>query len=169
MFSSIFSIQYSIFSLGVQLVSRQFTKKVYYNHADRFIFDPTYHTMQSGIVYYSSYYKNILSNLSSILFHQIRDSWRVFLFLSVSLQMISWLLVIYWYCFHWHNHPICRTLKAHAQLPYSTSGHIHVAASINREFRRIDKVVIGEPGAGVIVTDNWILKVSVKKRSLQSQ
>ncbi|XP_014833875.1 PREDICTED: E3 ubiquitin-protein ligase TM129-like [Poecilia mexicana] len=91
--------------------------------------------------------------------HQISDSWRVFLFLSVSLQMTSWLLVIYWYCCHWHNHPISRTLKAHAQLPYSTSGH--VAASINREFRRIDKVVIGVPGARVIVTDSWILKVSV--------
>lgn len=95
-----------------------------------------------------------------IYIEQVRDSWRVFLVLSVSLHMISWLLVIYWYCFHWRNHPICRTLKAHAQLPYSTSGHVHVAARINREFRRIDKVVIGEPGARVIVTDNWILKVS---------
>ncbi|XP_043982727.1 E3 ubiquitin-protein ligase TM129 isoform X1 [Gambusia affinis] len=90
--------------------------------------------------------------------HQISASWRAFLFLSVSLQLTSWLLVIYWYCYHWHNHPISRTLKAHAQLPYSTSGH--VAASINREFRRIDKVVTGVPGARVIVTDSWILKVT---------
>ncbi|MEQ2281825.1 hypothetical protein AMECASPLE_034358, partial [Ameca splendens] len=36
----------------------------------------------------------------------------------------------------------------------------HVAASINREFRRIDKVVAGVPGARVIVTDSWIMKVT---------
>ncbi|XP_012713438.1 E3 ubiquitin-protein ligase TM129 isoform X1 [Fundulus heteroclitus] len=90
--------------------------------------------------------------------HQVSGSWRVFFFLSVSLQLASWVLVIYWYCSHWHNHPISKTLLAHAQLPYSSSGH--VAANINREFRRIDKVVTGVPGAQVIVTDSWILKVT---------
>ncbi|XP_047210180.1 E3 ubiquitin-protein ligase TM129 isoform X2 [Girardinichthys multiradiatus] len=93
-----------------------------------------------------------------IYIYQVSDSWRVFLSLSVSLQLGSWVLVMYWYCCHWHNHPISRTLTAHAQLPYSSPGH--VAASINREFRRIDKVVAGVPGARVIVTDSWIMKVT---------
>ncbi|XP_038147076.1 E3 ubiquitin-protein ligase TM129 isoform X2 [Cyprinodon tularosa] len=89
---------------------------------------------------------------------QVSDNWRAFLFLSVSLQLTSWLLVIYWYRCRWRHHPISRTLVAHAQPPYSSPGD--VAANINTEFRRIDKVVTGVPGAQVIVTDSWILKVT---------
>ncbi|KAG7517387.1 hypothetical protein JOB18_006582 [Solea senegalensis] len=88
--------------------------------------------------------------------HQVSDSWRAFLLLSICLQLASWTLVIYWSRHHWHNHPISRSLQAHVQPPHSSWGA--VAASINTEFRRIDKFATGAPGARVIVTDSWVLK-----------
>ncbi|KAA8579390.1 hypothetical protein FQN60_018667, partial [Etheostoma spectabile] len=73
-------------------------------------------------------------------------------------QLTSWILVIYWSRRHWHNHPISRALQAHIQPPYSSWGS--VATSVNDEFRRIDKFATGAPGARVIVTDSWVLKVT---------
>ncbi|XP_044061618.1 E3 ubiquitin-protein ligase TM129 isoform X2 [Siniperca chuatsi] len=90
--------------------------------------------------------------------HQVSDSWRAFLLLSLCLQLASWTLVIYWSRRRWHNHPISRTLQAHVQPPHSSWGS--VATSINSEFRRIDKFATGAPGARVIVTDSWVLKAS---------
>ena len=89
--------------------------------------------------------------------HQVSDGWRVFLLLSLCLQLVSWTLIIYWSQYHWHNHPISRALQAHVQPPYSSWGS--VATSINTEFRRIDKFATGAPGARVIITDSWVLKV----------
>lgn len=90
--------------------------------------------------------------------HQVSEGWRTFLLLSLCLQLASWTLVIYWSRCHWHNHPISRALQAHAQPPNSSWGS--VATSINTEFRRIDKFATGAPGARVIVTDSWVLKVT---------
>ncbi|KAL6118040.1 tmem129 [Pungitius sinensis] len=92
-------------------------------------------------------------------FHkQVSDSWRAFLLLSLCIQLTSWTLVIYWSRHHWHNHPICRALQAHIQPPHPGWGS--VATSVNTEFRRIDKFATGAPGARVIVTDSWVLKVT---------
>uniref|UniRef100_A0A3P8TIW9 Transmembrane protein 129, E3 ubiquitin protein ligase n=1 Tax=Amphiprion percula TaxID=161767 RepID=A0A3P8TIW9_AMPPE len=90
--------------------------------------------------------------------HQVSESWRTFLLLSLCLQLASWTLVIYWSRCHWHNHPISQALQAHVQSPHSSWGS--VATSINTEFRRIDKFATGAPGARVIVTDSWVLKVT---------
>ncbi|XP_028271365.1 E3 ubiquitin-protein ligase TM129 isoform X2 [Parambassis ranga] len=90
--------------------------------------------------------------------NQVSDSWRVFFLVSLCLQLASWALIIYWSHSHWLNHPISRTLQAHVQPPYSSWGF--VAANINTEFRRIDKFATGSPGARVIVTDSWVLKVT---------
>ncbi|XP_051810171.1 E3 ubiquitin-protein ligase TM129 isoform X1 [Acanthochromis polyacanthus] len=90
--------------------------------------------------------------------HQVGESWRTFLFLSVCLQLASWTLVIYWSRCQWHNHPISQALQAHARSTHSSWGS--VATSINTEFRRIDKFATGAPGARVIVTDSWVLKVT---------
>ncbi|XP_034095941.1 E3 ubiquitin-protein ligase TM129 [Gymnodraco acuticeps] len=95
-------------------------------------------------------------NLGSI--HQVSDSWRAFLLLSLCLQLTSWTLVIYWSRRRWHNHPISRALQSHIQPPHSSWGS--VATSVNDEFRRIDKFATGAPGARVIVTDSWVLKVT---------
>lgn len=90
--------------------------------------------------------------------YQASDSWRAVLLLSLCLQLVSWTLVIYWSRRHWHNHPISRALQAHIRPPHSSWGS--VAASINTEFRRVDKFATGAPGARVIVTDSWVLKVT---------
>lgn len=90
--------------------------------------------------------------------HQVSHSWRAFLLLSVCLQLASWTLIIYWSRHHWHNHPISRALQAHVQPPHFSWGS--VATSINSEFRHIDKFATGAPGARVIITDSWVLKVT---------
>ncbi|XP_054648347.1 E3 ubiquitin-protein ligase TM129 isoform X1 [Dunckerocampus dactyliophorus] len=90
--------------------------------------------------------------------HQVSDGWRVFLSLSVCLLLGSWTLIIYWSRHHWSNHPMSRALQAHVRPPHAHWGS--VASSINTEFRRIDKFATGAPGARVIVTDSWVLKVT---------
>ncbi|XP_037636817.1 E3 ubiquitin-protein ligase TM129 [Sebastes umbrosus] len=90
--------------------------------------------------------------------HEVSDGWRAFLLLSLCLQLTSWTFVIYWSHHHWHKHPISRSLRAHVRPPHSGWGS--VATSINDEFRRIDKFATGVPGARVIVTDSWVLKVT---------
>ncbi|XP_069033581.1 E3 ubiquitin-protein ligase TM129 isoform X1 [Embiotoca jacksoni] len=99
---------------------------------------------------------------------QVSDSWRaLLLLLSLCLQLVSWMLVMYWSRCHWSNHPISRALQAHAPPPPSSWGA--VASSINTEFRRIDKFATGAPGARVIVTDSWVLKVSTYHVHVASQ
>ncbi|XP_076005343.1 E3 ubiquitin-protein ligase TM129 [Genypterus blacodes] len=90
--------------------------------------------------------------------HQVSESWRVFLLLSICIQLASWTLVIYWSRHHWYNHPISRSLQAHTLPPHFGRGA--VASSINTEFRRIDKFATGAPGARIIITDTWVLKVT---------
>ncbi|XP_037534487.1 E3 ubiquitin-protein ligase TM129 [Nematolebias whitei] len=95
-------------------------------------------------------------NLTSIF--QASDGWRAFLLLSVCLHLSSWLLVMYWSCWCWHNHPISRTLQAFVRPSFPRWGA--VAVSVNTEFRRIDKFATGVPGARVIVTDSWVMKAT---------
>ncbi|XP_026213972.1 E3 ubiquitin-protein ligase TM129 [Anabas testudineus] len=90
--------------------------------------------------------------------HQVTDGWRAFFLFALCLHLFSWMLVIYWSRSHWRNHPISRSLQAHVYPPHSNWGS--VAASVNDEFRRIDKFATGVPGARVIVTDSWVLKVT---------
>ncbi|XP_003458154.1 E3 ubiquitin-protein ligase TM129 isoform X1 [Oreochromis niloticus] len=90
--------------------------------------------------------------------YQVSDNWRAFLLLSLCLQLVSWIIVFYWSRGRWHNHPISKMLQAHVQPPFSSWGS--VAVSINTEFRHIDKFATGAPGARVIVTDTWVLKVT---------
>lgn len=109
----------------------------------------------------------LISAVLYLLSQQVSDSWRAFLLLSLCIQLTSWTLVIYWSRHHWHNHPICRALQAHIQPPHPGWGS--VATSVNTEFRRIDKFATGAPGARVIVTDSWVLKVSEKLQKFMLQ
>ncbi|XP_055977511.1 E3 ubiquitin-protein ligase TM129 isoform X2 [Sorex fumeus] len=85
------------------------------------------------------------------------DAWSLFLLLAVALPTVTWALVYYWSRECWARHPLARTLALYA-LPQSDWRA--VAASINTEFRRIDKFATGAPGARVIVTDTWVMKVT---------
>ncbi|CAJ1058401.1 E3 ubiquitin-protein ligase TM129 [Xyrichtys novacula] len=88
----------------------------------------------------------------------VSDGWRTFLLISLALQLLGWVLVIYWSRRNWTYHPISRALQAHVRPPHSNWGS--VASSVNTEFRRIDKFATGAPGARAIITDSWVLKVT---------
>nr|KAF6280217.1 transmembrane protein 129, E3 ubiquitin ligase [Pipistrellus kuhlii] len=88
---------------------------------------------------------------------QAPQAWQLFLLLAVSLPVISWSLIYYWSRDRWARHPLARTLALYA-LPQS--GWQAVASSVDTEFRRIDKFATGVPGARVIVTDTWVMKVT---------
>lgn len=90
-------------------------------------------------------------------FYQAPESWKVVFMLAVLAPTIAGILAYYWSQNGWNNHPLVRTISLYA-LPQS--GWRAVASSINTEFRRIDKFATGAPGARVIVTDTWIMKVT---------
>ncbi|XP_049340102.1 E3 ubiquitin-protein ligase TM129 isoform X5 [Astyanax mexicanus] len=95
-------------------------------------------------------------NLFSI--HSASSGWQLYFGLSATLQLFSVALVFYWSRNGWSNHPISHTLSKFA-LPQSSWRS--VASSINTEFRRIEKFATGPPDARVIVTDTWVMKVTV--------
>lgn len=90
-------------------------------------------------------------------FYLAPEGWKIFFFLAVVFPTITSILAYYWSWNGWDNHPLARTLAVHA-LPQSSWRA--VASSINTEFRRIDKFATGAPGARVIVTDTWVIKVT---------
>ncbi|XP_042300691.1 transmembrane protein 129-like, partial [Sceloporus undulatus] len=90
-------------------------------------------------------------------FYQIPEGWKVFFLLAVLAPTVAGVLAYYWSQNGWRNHPLVKTISLYA-LPQSDWRA--VASSINTEFRRIDKFATGAPGARVIVTDTWILKVT---------
>uniref|UniRef100_A0A8B9UZ53 Transmembrane protein 129, E3 ubiquitin ligase n=1 Tax=Anas zonorhyncha TaxID=75864 RepID=A0A8B9UZ53_9AVES len=90
-------------------------------------------------------------------FYLASSGWKTFLFFAVLFPTVAGALAYYWSRKGWNNHPLARTLAVHA-LPQS--GWRAVASSINTEFRRIDKFATGAPGARVIVTDTWVIKVT---------
>ncbi|KAG8591210.1 hypothetical protein GDO81_000087 [Engystomops pustulosus] len=88
------------------------------------------------------------------------EGWKMFALCAVILPTAVGFLALYWSQKRWSNHPLARTLCHHA-LPQSDWRV--VASSINTEFRRIDKFATGVPGARVIVTDTWVMKVTTYK------
>lgn len=90
--------------------------------------------------------------------HLASPGWQLYFGLSSAVLLLSLALVFYWSRNGWSNHPISKTLGRFA-LPQSSWRA--VASSINTEFRRIEKFVTGPPDARVIVTDTWVMKVTV--------
>ncbi|ELK06590.1 E3 ubiquitin-protein ligase TM129 [Pteropus alecto] len=97
---------------------------------------------------------------------QAPEAWRLFLLLAVTLPTIACTLIYYWSRDRWARHPLARTLALYA-LPQS--GWRAVASSVNTEFRRIDKFATGAPGARVIVTDTWVMKVTTYRVHVAQQ
>ncbi|XP_075713039.1 E3 ubiquitin-protein ligase TM129 isoform X2 [Rhinoderma darwinii] len=93
-------------------------------------------------------------------FYTASEGWKLLALVAVILPTITGFLALYWSQKRWRNHPLARTLSHHA-LPQSDWRV--VASSINTEFRRIDKFATGVPGARVIVTDTWVMKVTTYK------
>lgn len=93
-------------------------------------------------------------------------AWRLFLLLAVTLPAVTCVLIYHWSRECWARHPLARTLALYA-LPQSDWRA--VATSINTEFRRIDKFATGAPGARVIVTDTWVMKVTTYRVHVAQQ
>ncbi|KAK9395975.1 putative E3 ubiquitin-protein ligase [Crotalus adamanteus] len=89
---------------------------------------------------------------------QAPDPWKTFLAGALLLLALAGTFTYTWSQDGWAHHPLVKTLATFALPPHS--GWRAVAASINAEFRRIDKFATGPPGARLIVTDSWILKVT---------
>ncbi|XP_078534756.1 E3 ubiquitin-protein ligase TM129 [Lissotriton helveticus] len=85
------------------------------------------------------------------------EGWKLFILLAVLLPAITSMFALYWSQNHWGNHPLARTLAHHA---LAHSEWRAVASSVNTEFRRIDKFATGSPTSRIIVTDNWVMKVT---------
>ncbi|KAM9330336.1 E3 ubiquitin-protein ligase TM129 [Gastrophryne carolinensis] len=98
--------------------------------------------------------------------HTAGEVWQALVLVSVALPALAGLLVLYWSQNRWGKHPLARTLAHHA-LPGSSWRA--VASSINTEFRRIDKFATGVPGARVIVTDAWVMKVTTYRVHVAQQ
>ncbi|XP_028816195.1 E3 ubiquitin-protein ligase TM129 [Denticeps clupeoides] len=99
----------------------------------------------------------VASNSNQLSEHLSSKGWQVYVVVSSSILLSSCLLSLSWCQRQWASHPIPKALAAHA--PAQSSWRA-VASSINTEFRRIDKFATGVPGARVIVTDTWIIKVT---------
>ncbi|XP_047422923.1 E3 ubiquitin-protein ligase TM129 [Sciurus carolinensis] len=97
---------------------------------------------------------------------QAPEAWQLFLLVAVTLPSVASIVIYYWSQDQWTCHPLARTLALYA-LPQS--GWQAVAASINTEFRRIDKFATGAPGARVIVTDTWVMKVTTYRVHVAQQ
>nr|DBA29390.1 TPA: hypothetical protein GDO54_009618 [Pyxicephalus adspersus] len=89
--------------------------------------------------------------------YTVSKGWKAFILMSVVLPTLAGLLTLYWSQNGWGNHPLARTLALHAP-PQSTWRY--VAACVSSEFKRVDKFATGVPGARVIATDTWVLKVT---------
>ncbi|EZA52281.1 hypothetical protein X777_08951 [Ooceraea biroi] len=66
-----------------------------------------------------------------------------------------------WFIHDWALHPIAQNLSAYSN---SNTSWITVACDINTEYRRVDKlIIITNSITRIVVTDNWIIKVTPYK------
>lgn len=85
--------------------------------------------------------------------------WKTFLLSSIVLPVLVALANYYWSRKGWENHPIARRLTKFCDGSDRYPDWKAVAASINDEYRRDDKVVITmNPVSKLVVTENWIIK-----------
>ncbi|KAM3937227.1 E3 ubiquitin-protein ligase TM129 [Leptodactylus fuscus] len=92
--------------------------------------------------------------------------WQTYALVSVIVPSIIGLFAFYWSRNKWGNHPLAK------KLAYYNTPHcqwMNVAFALNSEFIRVDKFATGVPGARVIVTDKWVIKVTTYKVHLAQQ
>ncbi|XP_046743391.1 E3 ubiquitin-protein ligase TM129 isoform X2 [Diprion similis] len=83
--------------------------------------------------------------------------------LYVLFLIVSWALL----GSNWSTHPIAKALSVYSN---DNNTWITVASNINIEYRRIDKIVIDTNSVTqVVVTDNWIIKVTPYKLDVAHQ
>ena len=92
----------------------------------------------------------------SALFFEVFELNFLYLSLASLPLLLTTLLSLYWHCGGtWRNHPLARTLAAHAPVG---SDWVNVSDAFATEFRRVDTFVHGKTWGKVVVTDNWIVR-----------
>lgn len=89
-------------------------------------------------------------------FWEYWPSFQALLILATLLPLALLSLVWYWEATDWESHPFVRQLSV-----YAGSGHWRrLAADLDTEFRRIDKIRINtSPLERLVVTDSWIVRL----------
>lgn len=86
-------------------------------------------------------------------------AWKTLIVAAILLPGLVAAAIYYWSRKGWENHPIAKRLHKFSVQGHRLSDWKAVAASINDEFRRDDKVVIKmNPVSKLVVTENWIIK-----------
>lgn len=85
-------------------------------------------------------------------------AWKTFIVATILLPGLVAAAIYYWSRKGWENHPMAKRLGKFCDGERLRDWKA-VAASINDEYRRDDKVVIKmNPVSRIVVTDNWIIK-----------
>ena len=75
---------------------------------------------------------------------------------SILLPTLTLSLLWYWSLDNWANHPMVRQLRLYAR----DGNWRQVAADIETEFRRIDKISLrSSPLTRLVVTDHWVMEI----------
>ncbi|XP_030749870.1 E3 ubiquitin-protein ligase TM129 [Sitophilus oryzae] len=97
-------------------------------------------------------------NELSLLFIGTTLYWKIFAATSITLPLLALFEVKRWTDNNYSKHPIVKNLTKFCN---NNSSWEVVASEIENEFRRIEKVCIStNPLSRVVVTENWILKVT---------
>ncbi|XP_063687201.1 E3 ubiquitin-protein ligase TM129-like [Bolinopsis microptera] len=94
--------------------------------------------------------------LCSAIIFEVVELNLTYLLLSSSPLILACIFSFYWYSGgSWKNHPLAKTLAAHAS---HSRDWVNVSDALATEFRRVDKFVHGRTWGKVVVTDNWIIR-----------
>lgn len=114
------------------------------------------------IIYFMTYYLYFggarLPNIALIQYF-----WSMLIILSFLLPIFTICLIAYYYKRNnWENHPIAKILRKYSNTQENRASWVTVAAEINNEFRRQEKLVKRFSAiTKIIVTENWIMKTSL--------
>lgn len=109
------------------------------------------------VVYFMSYYLYFGFKFPKNCY--VQYFWYLLIVLAVLLPICSLLLIYYYKQNNWKNHPIAKILSKHSNTPFDQNSWTAVAAQINSEYRRNDKLEKRFSSiTKIIVTESWIIK-----------
>ncbi|XP_034949818.1 E3 ubiquitin-protein ligase TM129 [Chelonus insularis] len=103
-----------------------------------------------------------------LLFGTEQPIWSTLCLCALVGPIYSLYRILIWSQTNWSKHPIAINLSVYCDEENKT--WMDVAANINREFKSLDKLqIISNTVTKVVVTDNWIIKVSPYRLDVASQ
>lgn len=88
--------------------------------------------------------------------------WSMLIALALILPIFTLSLIAYYKRNNWENHPIAKILVKYSNTPEIAASWKTVAAEINNEYRRQEKLVKRFSAiTKIIATENWIMKTSL--------